>query len=452
MAIAKGPFLARAFARWHPVGRGQLGVIVAPEESQKLALQLPVQALPLPDETKLWLAQLGLLHLEDLAKLPSQQLLSRLGYGKTNTREGPANLSRVLAMLEGEDDTPLEAHAPTAAPSESSDWEQPVTGSQPLRFAAKGLLSKIGARLEGRGLAAQSLRITIQHDPSIARFRNLEARMVLDCPLSLPLFRAEDLWRVVTSKLEQTQLSAPCVGLRIEVTSLTNATHRQLDLMSSATKLEHTNPERLQVLFSELAAEIGHRAFGTLRLCNSHRPEKLSLLQPVSTAFQAPNRPGTRSRKKQRTGPSHIGLSHTGPSHTGPSHTGPSHTGPSYTPGEQITLDAGLISVPHDAERAPWQSVSPAGHAPRVPNRLLAKPIMLSDPIEKGALVAFGGLLYAIRDVSFEYRLDCVEWWSGENISRDYLRVSLAADSGHLEALIYKNRVTGRPFLQAIYD
>ncbi len=442
LAIARGPVLARAFAHWASANRGQAGVIVEESKTKEYVGELPIVALPVGSDVHAWLAQLGLLQFSDLSELPRAQLASRLG----------SDASQVLDLLDGRDTCPLEAFVPAELPSETLSWEEAVAGRDPLLFALRGLTSKLSARLEGRRLAVQALRIVIEHDRTIARFRQVEPEVSLPCQLASPLSRSDDLWRIISSKIGQAELDAPSIGVRLEVEALTVAPKRQLDLLSSTSRLDPTNPERLQLLLSELATELGPDQFGILSIENSHRPEKLSRLKPVEVcvgahrtassirgarlgqAFSFDSKPTSRRSppKKKKRRPEQI--------------TFESANVMTALKKPESTALIGTFKS-QQSQQLPWQATDRA-----VPNRLLQEPIMLTGPVETGALLAFGGQLYSIREVTFEYRLDSVEWWSGQNIARDYLRVRLSASCGQLEALIYKNRITGRAFLQALYD
>lgn len=403
LAIASGPHLSRAFARWHPVGRGQVGAIIAPDQIANSVRGLPIQALPIDSTTRAWLAQLGLLQFEDLVRLPAEQLSSRLG----------SNAGLALKLIAGHDDHPLHAYCPPQLPEESLEWDEPASGSEPLLFALRGLCARISARLEGRGVSAHTLEVVLTHDRTTARFHGVEDELSLCCRLASPLFRADDLWRVISSKLNQTQLAAPSVGVKLRARELVASPQRQLDLMSAHTRLDPSDPEKMQVLFSELAAQIGPERFGTLQLGNSHRPEKLSQLRPIVGGSQRDVVSQREKKHKRRPRP------------------------------EQIALESAAIRTDRPEHTQT---------AKRVPTRLLPRPVLLSSPIELGALLTLGGQLFTIVEISFEYRLDSVEWWSGQGICRDYKRLNLHGDSGALEVLVYQNRITGRPFLQAIYD
>ncbi len=170
VAISDGPRLARAFAQWFTPSAADpedRGVCVVPSEHTVPAFAaLPINALPLPPDTAGWFVRLGVFTIGELCALPRQALGSRLG-------EAAAIVTELCA---GRDRAPLVAFAPERTITERSAWDEPVTGTEPLSFVLGGLVSRVSARLTGRGEAAQSLVLTIVHDPAIARFRGEKSR------------------------------------------------------------------------------------------------------------------------------------------------------------------------------------------------------------------------------------------------------------------------------------
>jgi len=173
VAISDGPRLARAFAHWftpEAADPEDRGVCVVPSGRTVEAFSaLPVTALPIAQETAAWFVRLGVFTVGELCALPKAALGSRLG-------EAAASVSELCA---GRDRVPLVAYTPERTVSESSSWDEPVTGSEPLLFVLGGLVSRVSARLTGRGEAAHSLVLTILYDPSIARFRGEKTERVL---------------------------------------------------------------------------------------------------------------------------------------------------------------------------------------------------------------------------------------------------------------------------------
>jgi protein ImuB len=387
-ALASGPFLARAFARYGDLGKA--GYVLVPSSRSELSLaSLPVRALSLPVELERWLIRLGVLTLAELRELPKSALSARLGEHAT----------QVLAFVAGRDDAPLVAYTPPRVLVEESSWDDASAGIEPLLFVLRGLSSRLGARLSGRGEAARALRLEIVADPALARFRGAPRSTRLDFALPKPLWKAEELNRIVASKLERVELSAPSVGLRLEVTELTEAQPRQLELglwgASNADALDE-----LPIVLAELAADLGEARVGVLRAVDSHRPELASELVPALPSTGREVRSKKRTRRLQSL---------------------------------KVVAPAGAPALVHRL------------------NRLLPEPIAIEAPLRLGATLALERRLYTIESLRFEQRLEAVEWWSGA-VNRDYVRVGLRGAEGLLEGLVYVDRESGKRYWQGVVD
>jgi len=393
VAVSDGPCLSQAFARWGRVNRE--GVLVVPEnETATQVAALPVRALPIPADRAAWLLQLGVVTVGDLARLPRAATASRLG----------EEAGKVLDLAEGRDGSPLLPHVPKAIPQEENSWDDPVDGMEPLLFVLRGLVSRLGARLEGRGEAVQALSLCLLYDRASARLANVPPTMSLHFEFAAPLYRPEELFRVVASRLGRTTLAAPTVGLRIEARAITRALALQLSLSRYAAGLGGNStkgPETLPVLLAELNADLGKDKVGVLEVQSSHRPERKSRLSPVT--------------------PSLLG-----------------------SPGVKKTRAQGAEAV---------LSRLDAGENPgRVPVRLLPRPIPFEAPLRRGATVSVEHRLYTVESIDFERRLEAVEWWTEEPVSRDYLRVWLQNPNGGLEAIVYVDRGTGKRLIHGFHD
>jgi protein ImuB len=379
VAVSSGPRLAQAFARWGRVNReGSLVVPVA--ETARCVAALPVRALPIDGERVAWLMRLGVVTLGDLTRLPRAASAPRLG----------EDAGRVLDLAEGRDDAPLVAYVPPAIPEEETTWDDPAFGVEPLLFVLRGLVSRLGARLEGRGEAVQALDLSVLHDRAVARLEGVAAQTTFHFELAAPLWRAEELFRVIASRIGRAELPAPTVGLRLEARAITRALALQLHLSRYAAGLGGNaarGPEILPVVLAELLADLGKDRVGMLRLEASHRPEKRSQLVPVTPA----------------------------------------------------TLASGSARPPEGDLRA-------------APTRLLAQPIPFNARLQPGATVSIDHRLYSVGRVAFERRLTAVEWWTEAPVSRDYSRVWLEGASGGIEAVVYVDRNTGARMIQAFSD
>lgn len=408
LAMTDGPQLARAFAVWETRRQGKAAVVISPEHKQTCLRALPITGLPLPSEVKVNLAKLGLLSAGDLLDRDPSVVTSRLG----------DHAHAITTLLRGEDTAPLIAHRPLAFPKEELDWDEPLAGSEPVLFALRRLTTQIASRLRGRGLAAQSLELTLKHDPAIARFRGKEAFTRQMVQLASPLGRAEDLWRVLAARVAKLQVEVPNIGVSLEVLSVEETKQRQLDLAVGFSKLDAADPERMAVLFSELATDIGAENFGTLRLANTHKPEKMTLLAPVGITTPMSGR--SRKRRGRAVG-SLVG-----------------HREPATMNGQ---LGLGECES---------RELDPA--VADLPTRLLPRAIAVQTRFRAGELLPLGAKLYTITKVAFQRRLEAIEWWSNEPCSRDYVQLWLSSPQGELQVLAYVDRVTQTRYVQGWYD
>jgi protein ImuB len=400
VALADGPRLAQAFARFGDVDAEGARVVPSARTQQELRA-LPVRALPLPEDTLNWFVRLGVLTFADWNQLPKSAVGLRLG----------PQAAAVLELVEGRDTTPLTPYTPARSLVEETSWDEPVTGSEPLAFALRGLLARLSARLVGRGEAAGEVTLTILGDRSTARFRGVPLQKELRFTLAKPLYRENELRRVIGSRLERTELGAPSVGLRIEATRLIEATPRQLDLESLWTGSSADAEDELPLVVAELSADLGEDRVGVLSVLDSHRPEQRSQLVPV---FATEPRGNGRAKGGGRSRPRRAELKKT---------------------------QAPLSVTKTLGSGAPFGP----------PTRLLREPLAFDVPLRAGATLCFEHRLYVIEAVQFEARLEAVEWWS-HAVSRDYVRLTLRGSSGTIEALAFVDREKNQRYLQAILD
>ncbi|MCU0691066.1 MAG: DNA polymerase Y family protein [Polyangiaceae bacterium] len=264
VAVAGGPRLAQAIARHaaRPVS------IVAPGDDARCVAALPVTALPIDADLGCWLTRVGVLTIGDLARLPRDQVASRLG----------PRAPEVLGMAAGMDPAPLTLYEPPPVIREEASWDEGLERQEGLLFVLNRLTARLAARLQGRGQALHALLLAIQHDPAIARLRSVPPAQELRMELPAPIYRCEDLLGTLRTRLERTQLQAPAIGVVLEAQHVVPAPRIQLDISRDVT----ASPDALPVLLAELAADIGAERVGTLTLVDTHRPEARSVLRPIT--------------------------------------------------------------------------------------------------------------------------------------------------------------------------
>lgn len=393
IALAAGPELAAALARWlapeRQLAAERGAVVVSPEQSAEVATELPLAALPLPPELLTYFTRLGVLTLAEVSRLPRAQTVARLG----------EYAASVLDLCVGRDDTPLTPYRPAVTPSERVEWDEPIDGIEPLGFVLRGVCARLSARLGGRGEAAQRLALTLHYDRAIAELRGASPELKFALELPAALWRQEELWRVLNSKLARVELAAPTVALTLAAPAVVRALAQQLDL--SRVVSQTTGSEALPSLIAELSADLGAGSVGVLEQVDSHLSEEQSVLVPVLATQKSA---GKRSRRRRG--------------------------------GAQL----------------PLSRVRRAGTERSPPTRVLPEPVPLSVSLRRGASLCFDQRLYTIESICFEERLDSVQWWTGRPIARDLVRVVLASADGVLEASVCVDPHSGARFLQALWD
>ena len=399
VCITVGPRLAQALARW--AAPGERESVVSPARLQKSIAELPVHALGLAPDRVAWLARVGVLTVSELAKLPRAAVTPRLG----------EQAQQVLELCQGIDRDPLVRYELPESVVEETCWEEPVAGLEPLLFALRGLVARLSARLGGRGQAAQRLRWVIHCDRSVAAIHGQSPEVVLEFTLAAALWREQDLLRVLRVRLEALCLAAPSLGMKLEVTALTEAFTRQLDLSRVVGPGAGLGDEAaLPVLISELEADLGRDRVGTFRLLDAHRPEAKGALFPVS------------GEQLKGTGPGGS------------------------------TADHGACPTASGAAGGVRKILPPVAEHPTTATRLLPRAVRVETPLEPRALLNLGQRMYCIEKVAFERRLEAVEWWTPAPVARDYYRLLLACSEGKLEAFVFVDRRTNQRYLYGIAD
>lgn len=256
LSIADGPHVAAAVARYMPVcpPRSWNEPIVVPRrENVKAIAKLPLTALALEDSNLAWLSAVGVKRVADLQALPRRSLGARLG----------SDAARVMALIEGDDRAPLTAYVPPDIPTEKVDLEYGIESLEALLFVAKRLADGLSGRLGGRCLKATCLELTLRPDRGAKR--GTEEDLTLTVVLASPLARSEELFSVLKAKVEghaRAWTGTPVLGVTLRATDVIEARAEALDLLIPEARADRTLPR----LASELSAELGHAAVGTLAL------------------------------------------------------------------------------------------------------------------------------------------------------------------------------------------
>jgi protein ImuB len=260
-AVAGSRAVARIAARrllagWlaRPPGEPGATEVVPPGGDAAFLAPLPLELLDPPDELAEALGRFGLRRVGDLVRLPRRALVTRLG----------ADAARLLALARGAAREPPPPAPAEARFEEAADLELPVDRLEPLLFVLQGLLSRLAARLECRGLACPELELRLRLAGG-----GRDARRV---GVAAPTLDVRVLLRLVALSLE----ARPPAG---EVEAVAAACEGrpprgdQLDFFRPAGPA----PAVLSRALAELEALCGPGRVGAPAVVDSHRPGAFAL-------------------------------------------------------------------------------------------------------------------------------------------------------------------------------
>ncbi|WP_457787161.1 Y-family DNA polymerase [Pseudomonas sp. PL-6] len=246
ITLAPNPVAARMLANVHD------GLAIGDAAELRAALErLPVERIGLSRETASALARMGLRSLQQLLALPRDGLARRF----------PAELLRHLDSLLGERALALEFYRPPDRFDARIELNFEVESHQALLFPLRRLTADLAAYLAGRDSGVQRFTLHLEH-------RNRPASQLVVGLLSAERDPAM-LLELTRGRLEQLQLPAPVLALRLEARELPAFApqHRQL--------FDERPQQSLpwEQLRERLRARLGDEAVQGLGARADHRPE-----------------------------------------------------------------------------------------------------------------------------------------------------------------------------------
>ncbi|MCE9670241.1 DNA polymerase Y family protein [Myxococcus stipitatus] len=242
--VASEAFTSRVLARY---GARRMEVVADGESARALA-PLPLAALE--DGVGAGFAALGLTTLGEVAALPAGAVVAR----------GGARGARAHALCRGEDDTPFVPAVLEEVLEERLTLEWPAESFEPLGFALKTLLDRLGARLAGRRRAAVRITFTLRLDPTGLQQVTLS--------LARPTAAAKLLLDLARHRLESLRLENPVAEVSARVDADSEDRGLQLSLGDSP-----EGDAALEVVLSRLATTLGEDSLFAAGLEPVHRPE-----------------------------------------------------------------------------------------------------------------------------------------------------------------------------------
>ncbi len=235
---------------------------------------LPLVRLSPAAEVVVSLRRWGIRSVGDLARLPANDVASRLGESGRELHQ----------KARGIDPHPLVPHQPPPVFTEGLELEWPLVSIEPFLFVARAALERLGRRLEGRGLACVRLELALDLEPDGCHRRRLE--------LPAPTREVKTLLTLLRLDLEKTPPGAPVCGF-----TLTAEPDRPVEAQLSLFGPAALSPGRLATTLARLFALLGSGRFGAPRPVDGHRPERSALV-----AYAPPPPPEVRPEPRRGHG------------------------------------------------------------------------------------------------------------------------------------------------------
>jgi len=237
---------------------GQL-CVVSDERTRQFLAPLPLSLLPLAEERKEELEELGVRRLGELAELPGAAVAERLGPDGT----------RAWSQARGEEGGRVRARRPPAELSERLEFPEAVGSELTLRRALGVLLDRVLARPDRGGRAIRKVAVSARLVGGGSWRRTLTLRE--------PMGEARRIRVALGPKLAE--LPAPATALAVELVELSESTGRQLELLQPEGAELH---ERLKEGLRQVRSSTGGGGvFSIVEVAPWSRiPEQRALLVP----------------------------------------------------------------------------------------------------------------------------------------------------------------------------
>jgi protein ImuB len=247
------------------VPRGDEAPYLAPLPLSRLASEAGVVAA---------LQRWGIRSIGDFARLPANEVASRLGSEGQQLHERARGLDR----------RPIIPRHPPPSFQEGLELDWPLVSLEPFLFVAHAALDRLCRRLEASGLGCARLDFALRLEPSGHDERSIT--------LPAPTRETKTLLTLVKLDLERRAPGAPVSGF-------TFAAHPDRPREAQLTLFGPTalSPDRLATTLARLFSLLGVDGVGSPRVVDGHRPERSTL-----AAYTPPPPPEVRPQPARRNG------------------------------------------------------------------------------------------------------------------------------------------------------
>ena len=244
----------------------QTPTVVKPGEEASFLAPLPLGRLSPELEAAAMLQRFGIASIGDLARLPENEIASRLG-----------DIGRDLHFASrGIDPRPLIPRALPPEFREGMELEWPLVALEPFLFIANAALDRLSKRMEMQGFACKRIEFTLTLEPD-----GYDARAI---DLPAPTRDVKTMLTLMRLDLEKRPPGAPVIGFTF-VAHPDRPRRAQLSLFGPAA----LSPEKLATTIARLISMLGEGRVGMPMTVDGYLPERHD-----TGTFAPPPPPDTR--------------------------------------------------------------------------------------------------------------------------------------------------------------
>lgn len=268
IGIASNKLIARLAAR-----DGGLR-IVPPGQEKRFLAPLPCAVLAPSERLARTLERWGIRTLGELAKLPSEQMITHLG------KEG----WELHQAARGRDPHPFVPFQRTPIFMEKIDFDWAVYELEPFLLAAAPLLERLALQLARSGMACRRLEVGLRLDPKGEDRRSIRLRA--------PTQDVKTLLRLIHTHLAAKPPTAPLEGVTL-IAHPDMPEKAQLSLFGPAS----LSPAQLATTLAQLALLLGEDRVGSPATVDGYRPERYAVVEydPPPPPLLSPSPPSRQN-------------------------------------------------------------------------------------------------------------------------------------------------------------
>ncbi len=218
--------------------------VIAPGDEARVLGVLPIDALPPDPEIFETLEMWGIRTLADLARLPENGIVERLGERGL----------RLYRLARGALDRPLKPEPIEVTYEECAEFDHPLELLEPVLLVIGRFLNELCGRLDRRSVSAGALKLKLNRAERTLR-------------LPFPTRDSKFLLKLVQHDLEAHKPDAPVEKIRVAMVPA-ESRRVQHDLFEPSAP----EPEKLELTLGKIRALVGEKNVKTPELRDTHRP------------------------------------------------------------------------------------------------------------------------------------------------------------------------------------